>query len=172
MTDFPFAGGSSEEAAVGIRRGAIRTQETIFMSANVFRPFPRFQLRRLPSPPLPSPRRRFAFVCRRRISSLGIRAFMETHLPAFKEKNPQLDVVMELVRGQHPHLKGFYKNHNQRVVCVKNLMPEEILLHATRLRNALGRKEPLGVIELYGIVCGAVADWESYRSLLGPNMLS
>ncbi|RWW37571.1 hypothetical protein BHE74_00057300, partial [Ensete ventricosum] len=85
---------------------------------------------------------------------LNGRAFMETHLPAFKEKNPQLDVVMELVRGQHPHLKGFYtlffwgviifhlhaENHNQRVVCVKNLMPEEILLHATRIRNALGRK--------------------------------
>lgn len=33
---------------------------------------------------------------------------METHLPAFKEKNPQLEVVTELIRGQHPHLKGFY----------------------------------------------------------------
>ncbi|KAJ8477407.1 hypothetical protein OPV22_021134 [Ensete ventricosum] len=73
-------------------------------------------------------------------SSKGIRAFMETHLLAFKEKNPQLEVVTELIRGQHPHLKGSYKNHNQRVVCVKNLMPEDVLLHATRLRNALGRK--------------------------------
>lgn len=36
---------------------------------------------------------------------------METHLPAFKEGNPQLDVVMELIRGQHPHLKGFYSNN-------------------------------------------------------------
>ncbi|MQL76530.1 hypothetical protein Taro_008922 [Colocasia esculenta] len=68
------------------------------------------------------------------------RAFMESHLPAFKEHNPQLEVVTELIRGQHPHLKGFYKNHNQRVICVKNLAPEDILLHATRLRNALGRK--------------------------------
>lgn len=33
---------------------------------------------------------------------------MEVHLPAFKEKNPQLEVVTELIRGQHPHLKGFY----------------------------------------------------------------
>lgn len=30
--------------------------------------------------------------------------------------------------------------NNQRVVCVKNLDPEEIHLHAMRLRNALGRK--------------------------------
>ncbi|XP_020242151.1 54S ribosomal protein L51, mitochondrial isoform X1 [Asparagus officinalis] len=74
-------------------------------------------------------------------SSRGIsRAFMESQLPAFKEKNPQLEVVTELIRGQHPHLKGQYKNHNERVICVKNLEPEDILLHATRLRNALGRK--------------------------------
>lgn len=33
---------------------------------------------------------------------------MESHLPAFKEKNPQLEVVTELIRGQHPHLKGYY----------------------------------------------------------------
>ncbi|KAL2920849.1 54S ribosomal protein L51 mitochondrial [Bienertia sinuspersici] len=31
-------------------------------------------------------------------------------------------------------------NKNERVVCVKNLTPDEIQLHATRLRNALGRK--------------------------------
>jgi hypothetical protein len=32
------------------------------------------------------------------------------------------------------------ENKNERVVCVKNLTPEEVLLQATRLRNALGRK--------------------------------
>ncbi|KAL5997997.1 hypothetical protein ACLOJK_008931 [Asimina triloba] len=63
-------------------------------------------------------------------SSKGIRAFMESHLSAFKDGNPQLEVVAELNRG----------NKNERVVCVKNLTPEEVLLHATRLRNALGRK--------------------------------
>ncbi|CAN6297071.1 unnamed protein product, partial [Urochloa humidicola] len=73
-------------------------------------------------------------------SSRGIRAFMEAHLPALKEKNPHLEVVTELVRGQHPNLKGIYKNHNERVVCVRNLPPDEILLQATRLRNSLGRK--------------------------------
>lgn len=73
-------------------------------------------------------------------SSRGIRAFMESHLPAFKESNPQLEVVTELIRGQHPHLKGFYKNKNERVICVKNMTPEDVLHHATRLRNALGRK--------------------------------
>ncbi|KAI5676055.1 hypothetical protein M9H77_07005 [Catharanthus roseus] len=41
-------------------------------------------------------------------SSRGIRAFMESHLPAFREINPQLEVVTELNRGQHPYLKGLY----------------------------------------------------------------
>lgn len=31
-------------------------------------------------------------------------------------------------------------NKNERVVCVKNMTQEDVLLHATRLRNALGRK--------------------------------
>ncbi|XP_020593862.1 54S ribosomal protein L51, mitochondrial isoform X2 [Phalaenopsis equestris] len=86
----------------------------------------------------------FALILHAKLKSLHMRrferAFMETHLPFLKEKNPQLEVVTELIRGQHPHLKGHFKNHNQRVICVKNLSPEEILLHATRLRNALGRK--------------------------------
>ncbi|XP_059666029.1 large ribosomal subunit protein mL43-like [Cornus florida] len=73
-------------------------------------------------------------------SSRGIRAFMESRLPAFRDGNPQLKLDTELIRGQHPHLKGFYRNKNQRVVCVKNLSPEDILLQATRLRDALGRK--------------------------------
>lgn len=33
---------------------------------------------------------------------------MKTHLPSLKERNSQLEVVPELIRGQHPHLKGFY----------------------------------------------------------------
>ncbi|CAA6674991.1 unnamed protein product [Spirodela intermedia] len=64
--------------------------------------------------------------------------FMEAHLPAFKEKNPQLEVVTKLTCGQHPHLMGLYRrllltrgflligggvcvqNHNNQVVCVKS----------------------------------------------------
>lgn len=36
---------------------------------------------------------------------------MESHLPAFKEINPQLEVVTELNRGQHPYLKGLYRKN-------------------------------------------------------------
>lgn len=37
---------------------------------------------------------------------------MESVLPTFKESNPQLEVVTELIRGQHPHLKAFYSKSN------------------------------------------------------------
>ena len=36
---------------------------------------------------------------------------MESHLSAFGEKNPQLDVVTQLIRSQHPHLKGLYRKY-------------------------------------------------------------
>ncbi|KAB5530041.1 hypothetical protein DKX38_020122 [Salix brachista] len=64
------------------------------------------------------------------LTSVCRKAFMESNLPAFKESNPQLEVITELSR----------ENKNERVVCVKNLASEDVLLHATRLRNVLGRK--------------------------------
>jgi len=36
------------------------------------------------------------------------RAFIESNLPAYKDSNPQLEVITELSRGQHPCLKAFY----------------------------------------------------------------
>jgi hypothetical protein len=35
---------------------------------------------------------------------------------------------------------SFAENHNERVVCVRNLAPEDIMLQASRLRCSLGRK--------------------------------
>ncbi|KAI3972941.1 hypothetical protein MKX01_019599 [Papaver californicum] len=37
-------------------------------------------------------------------------------------------------------MPSVWQNKNERVVCMRNLTPEEVLLHATSLRNALGRK--------------------------------
>ncbi|KAG8073958.1 hypothetical protein GUJ93_ZPchr0006g43743 [Zizania palustris] len=61
-------------------------------------------------------------------SSRGIRAFMETHLQVLREKNPHLEVVTELVRGQHPNLKGIYKNHNERVVWNMDDRVEDVIM--------------------------------------------
>lgn len=48
-----------------------------------------------------------------------------------------LRIVLSLLRESFATCLG---NKNERVICVKNLTPEEIHLHAARLRNALGRK--------------------------------
>nr|KJB26246.1 hypothetical protein B456_004G234500 [Gossypium raimondii] len=48
--------------------------------------------------------------------------------------------AMFLTMSQNMYLANFSENKNERVVCVKNMTPEDILLYATRLRNALGRK--------------------------------
>jgi hypothetical protein len=45
---------------------------------------------------------------------------MESQLPAFREKSPQLEVVTELIRGQHPHLKGFYRKTPSSVHLLQN----------------------------------------------------
>jgi len=60
---------------------------------------------------------------------------MESQLPVFKEKNPQLEVVTELIRGQHPHLKGFYSKFVVLTCnCVTNFL---FLVSLTFLRAML-----------------------------------
>ncbi|XP_057832627.1 large ribosomal subunit protein mL43 [Cryptomeria japonica] len=71
-------------------------------------------------------------------SSRGMREFIESQLPTFKQQNPQLEVVPLLKRGKHPHLRGYYRDKTVRIDCVKNMDPEDILLRAMRFRNALG----------------------------------
>lgn len=73
-------------------------------------------------------------------SSRGARELMEAKLPAFQRANPQLEVETVLSRGRHPHLQGLYRNGRDRVVGVKNQSADEVLEHATRLRNSTGRK--------------------------------
>lgn len=53
---------------------------------------------------------------------------MESHLPAFKDGNPQLEVVTELIRGQHPHLKAFYSKFILLLLFFIYLFFFEILL--------------------------------------------
>eukprot|EP00898_Chlorokybus_atmophyticus_P009083 jgi/Chlat1/9176/Chrsp97S08456 len=73
-------------------------------------------------------------------SSKGARVFVRDLLPAFVEANPQLEVSTNVLSGRHPHLVASYVIGRERVVDVKNQSPDEILQHATLLRDSLGRK--------------------------------
>jgi large subunit ribosomal protein L43 len=52
---------------------------------------------------------------------------MESHLPTFKEKNPQLEVVTELSRGQHPFLKGLYSKASLILLRSYNLVKSSMM---------------------------------------------
>lgn len=73
-------------------------------------------------------------------SSRGIREFIQSHLPSFQKNNPQVEVVTEMMRGKHPHLRGYYRCSTVRMVDSRNVDAKDILLQAIRLRNALGLK--------------------------------
>lgn len=73
-------------------------------------------------------------------SSRGMREFIQSHLPSFEKSNPQVEVVIEMMRGKLPHLRGYYRCPTVRMVDSRNVDPKDILLQAIRLRNALGLK--------------------------------
>eukprot|EP00244_Chara_vulgaris_P002040 TRINITY_DN13427_c0_g1_i3.p1 TRINITY_DN13427_c0_g1~~TRINITY_DN13427_c0_g1_i3.p1 ORF type:complete len:120 (-),score=21.65 TRINITY_DN13427_c0_g1_i3:152-511(-) len=73
-------------------------------------------------------------------SSMGVREFIARVLPEFQAKNPQLEVVTNVLRGEHPHADGSYKNWKERTVDLKNQSSSGILQQITNLRNSTGRK--------------------------------
>eukprot|EP00252_Welwitschia_mirabilis_P010999 TRINITY_DN2474_c0_g1_i1.p1 TRINITY_DN2474_c0_g1~~TRINITY_DN2474_c0_g1_i1.p1 ORF type:complete len:136 (-),score=16.14 TRINITY_DN2474_c0_g1_i1:191-598(-) len=71
-------------------------------------------------------------------SSRGVREFVKTHLPAFRQHNPQAEIKTALKPGRHPLLIGFYRDNKVQRVDVRNMDPDEILEKAISLRNSLG----------------------------------
>lgn len=61
---------------------------------------------------------------------------MESVLPTFKESNPQLEVVTELIRGQHPHLKAFYSKRYYYQFLIKLLY--RLLCHCISVEFIFG----------------------------------
>jgi len=68
-------------------------------------------------------------------SSRGAREFVETMLPAFKQKFPQYEVATEIRKGKHPYVRGDYVKGIPRIVGVKNLPVDEIEFHVKNLRR-------------------------------------
>eukprot|EP00884_Botryococcus_braunii_P016996 jgi/Botrbrau1/3980/Bobra.0365s0052.1 len=78
-------------------------------------------------------------------SSRGAREFVQTVLPDFKGKNPQLKISDNIRRGHHPWLDARYVNGSRRTLDLKNRDAEEILRQAQHLRNSAGRKASLTI---------------------------
>jgi len=58
----------------------------------------------------------------------------------FIKTNPHLQVIFSPRHGKHPHVKGVWVNGAEKVICVKNKNPREIVDQLQELRNQLGIK--------------------------------
>ena len=65
----------------------------------------------------------------------GSRDFVERVLPAFRDKYPQYEVAMEILKGKHPYVKGEYTKGKPKVVGIKNLKVGDIEFHVANLRR-------------------------------------
>ena len=76
------------------------------------------------------------------IEVLTIRSkFLQSHLPTFAKKNPQIEITVSPRPGHHPVLRGVYMNGRERAICVRKMTPHEILEKAERLKSTSGEKQ-------------------------------
>ncbi len=73
-------------------------------------------------------------------SSLGTRQFVRYGLAGVAEKFPQVQFVARERNNRHPVLIASYRRGEDKVWCVKNTTPEEVLKRVEELRNMSGRK--------------------------------
>lgn len=74
-------------------------------------------------------------------SSRGMNKFLQSHLPAFAKKNPQIEITVSPRPGHHPVVRGVYMNGHERPVCVKNMTLHQILEKAEKLKSTSGEKQ-------------------------------
>ena len=73
-------------------------------------------------------------------SSRGMRQYIFDNLIDWAERNPNTEVATEIVRNKHPFVRGEYLSGDPKVICVKNMDPDEIGAFVQRLRDSSGRK--------------------------------
>ena len=66
--------------------------------------------------------------------------FLQSHLSAFAQQNPGIEVAVSPRPGHHPVIRGHYMNGKHKAICVRNMHPAEVLQKAMILRNASGEK--------------------------------
>mmetsp|Transcript_61555 Transcript_61555/g.194823 ORF Transcript_61555/g.194823 Transcript_61555/m.194823 type:complete len:120 (-) Transcript_61555:20-379(-) len=72
-------------------------------------------------------------------SSRGAREYIETMLPAFKEKYPNVEIETK-TKTDHPVVFAEYRNGKMRPVDVKNKHPEQIDFFVSYLQSSIGNK--------------------------------
>jgi len=74
-------------------------------------------------------------------SSRGIKSFLKSRLFInFTSAHPQIQVHISPRGNNHPIIRGSYINGREKVICVRNLEPGQILKKVELLRDASGEK--------------------------------
>ncbi|QSL64865.1 hypothetical protein MERGE_002169 [Pneumocystis wakefieldiae] len=73
-------------------------------------------------------------------SSRGMNIFLQKMLLKFSKDNPHIEMIVSRRPGKHPIIRGIYVNGREKVICVRNLDPQQILKKAELLRNSSGAK--------------------------------
>jgi len=73
-------------------------------------------------------------------SSRGMKLFLQQKLPEFAKQNPAVEMTVSPRRHRHPIIRGSYINGREKVICVRNMDPQQILQKAELLRDASGAK--------------------------------
>ncbi|KAG4301994.1 hypothetical protein PCK1_001970 [Pneumocystis canis] len=79
-------------------------------------------------------------------SSRGMNLFLRHMFEKFARSHPYIEMVVSRRPGKHPILRGLYTkqyfkvNGREKVICVRNLDPQQILKKAELLKNSSGAK--------------------------------
>ncbi|KAI9827831.1 MAG: 39S ribosomal protein L51, mitochondrial [Thelocarpon impressellum] len=74
-------------------------------------------------------------------SSRGMNAFLRSPLlAAFARSHPHIELTVSPRPASHPIIRASYINGREKVVCVRNLEPAQVLQKAELLRDASGEK--------------------------------
>ncbi|KAG4306050.1 hypothetical protein PORY_000038 [Pneumocystis oryctolagi] len=73
-------------------------------------------------------------------SSRGMILFLRHMFSKFAQSHPYIEMIVSRRPGKHPILRGVYINGREKVICVRNLDPQQILKKAELLKNSSGAK--------------------------------
>jgi len=74
-------------------------------------------------------------------SSKGVRELVGAAVyKSFIKSNPHIQIAFTPRHGKHPHVKGIWVNGTEKVLCVKNQTPLEIVKRLEELRKQSGMK--------------------------------
>ncbi|CAO3592088.1 unnamed protein product [Absidia cylindrospora] len=73
-------------------------------------------------------------------SNKGMVNYIKKDLAQFARENPQIEIVVQKRKAHHPIIRGQYLNGREKVICTRNMAPNEISTKVNLLRDASGEK--------------------------------